>query len=139
MSVPRVFSTDGISPYDQVEWDLRSAEIKDERGKVIFQQLDCEIPKAWSQLATNVVVSKYFYGEVNTPERENSVRDLVDRVTRTISDWGREDGYFATKRRCRPVLRRAVGPLREPVRVVQLAGLVQRRAVPSPRDRGAGE
>ena len=97
MAVPRVFSTDGVSPYDQVEWDLRSAEIKDERGKFIFQQTDCEIPKAWSQLATNVVVSKYFYGEINTPERENSVRDLVDRVTRTISDWGREDGYFATR------------------------------------------
>ncbi len=97
MVVPRVFSTDGVSPYDQVEWELRSAEIKDERGKFIFQQTDCEIPKVWSQLATNVVVSKYFYGEINTPERENSVRDLVDRVTRTISDWGREDGYFATR------------------------------------------
>ncbi len=97
MTVPRVFSTEGVSPYDQVEWELRSAEIKDERGKLIFQQTDCEIPKAWSQLATNVVVSKYFYGEINTPERENSVRDLVDRVTRTISDWGREDGYFATR------------------------------------------
>ena len=97
MAVPRVFSTDGISPYDQVEWDLRSAAIKDERGKVIFEQHNCEIPKAWSQLATNVVVSKYFYGENGTPERENSVRDLVDRVSRTIADWGREDGYFATK------------------------------------------
>ena len=97
MVVPRVFSNEGISPYDEVEWDLRSAEIKDERGKVIFQQVDCEIPKSWSQLATNVVVSKYFYGEVGTPEREHSVRDLVDRVTRTIADWGRADGYFATQ------------------------------------------
>ena len=96
MSVPRVFSKPGVSPYDQVEWDLRTAAIKDERGKVIFEQTNCEIPKAWSQLATNVVVSKYFYGEVNTPERETSVRHLVDRVTKTISDWGREDGYFAT-------------------------------------------
>ena len=96
MVVPRVFSTEGVSPYDQVDWDLRTAEIKDERGRVIFQQTDCEIPKAWSQLATNVVASKYFYGEINTPERETSVRQLVDRVTRTIADWGREDGYFAT-------------------------------------------
>jgi len=96
MIVPRVFSTEGVSPYDQVEWDLRMAEIKDEKGRVIFQQKDCEIPRAWSQLATNVVVSKYFYGEIDTPERESSVRDLVDRVTRTIADWGREDGYFAT-------------------------------------------
>ncbi len=97
MVIPRVFSTEGVSPYDQVEWDLKTAEIKDEKGRVIFQQKDCEIPGAWSQLATNVVISKYFYGEINTPEREHSVRDLVDRVTRTIADWGREDGYFASR------------------------------------------
>jgi ribonucleoside-diphosphate reductase alpha chain len=96
MVVPRRFSTEGVSPYDQVEWDLRTAEIKDERGKAIFQQHNCEIPKSWSQLATNVVASKYFYGEMGTSERETSVHQLVDRVTRTIADWGREDGYFAT-------------------------------------------
>ncbi|MHC5539051.1 vitamin B12-dependent ribonucleotide reductase, partial [Singulisphaera rosea] len=96
MAVPRVFSTEGVNPFDLVDWDLRTAEIKDERGRVLFQQTGCEIPKSWSQLATNVVVSKYFYGEVNTPERETSVRQLVDRVSRTISDWGREDGYFAS-------------------------------------------
>jgi len=96
MAVPRVFSTEGVSPYDQVDWELRTAAIKDERGRVIFEQAGCEVPKAWSQLATNVVVSKYFYGEVNTPERETSARHLVDRVTRTIADWGREDGYFAS-------------------------------------------
>lgn len=96
MVVPRVFSTEGVDPFDQVDWELRTAEIKDERGRVIFQQTECEIPKAWSQLATNVVASKYFYGEINTPERETSVRQLVNRVTRTLSDWGREDGYFAT-------------------------------------------
>ncbi len=96
MSVPRVFSTEGVNPFDQVDWELRTAEIKDERGRVLFQQTGCEIPKSWSQLATNVVVSKYFYGEINTPERETSVRQLVDRVTRTLADWGREDGYFAT-------------------------------------------
>ncbi len=96
MVVPRLFSTEGVSPYEQVEWDLRAAEIKDERGRVIFQQLNCEIPKSWSQLATNVVASKYFYGENGTSERETSVQQLVDRVTRTIADWGRADGYFAT-------------------------------------------
>src|SRR3954471_3918453 len=74
MAVPRVFSTEGVSPYDQVEWDLRAAEIKDERGKIIFRQPDCEIPRAWSQLATIVVASKYFYGENGTSEREHSVR-----------------------------------------------------------------
>jgi ribonucleoside-diphosphate reductase alpha chain len=96
MAVPRVFSIEGVSPFDRVEWDLRTAEIKDERGRLIFQQTGCEVPRTWSQLATNVVASKYFYGEINTPERETSVRQLVNRVTRTIADWGREDGYFAT-------------------------------------------
>ena len=103
MRIPRVFSREGTSPYDQVDWDLRTAEIKDERGRVIFQQVDCEIPRTWSQLATNVVSSKYFYGDVTSGngspsegKREYSVRQLVDRVTRTIADWGKEDGYFAT-------------------------------------------
>ena len=97
MAVPRVFSTEGVNPFSQVDWDLRTAEIKDDRGRVLFQQTNCEIPRAWSLLATNVVVSKYFYGEINTPERETSVRQLVHRVTRTIADWGRDDGYFATE------------------------------------------
>jgi ribonucleoside-diphosphate reductase alpha chain len=97
LEIPRIFSTEGVSPFDRVEWDRRTAAIKDEKGRVLFEQTNCEIPRTWSQLATNVVVSKYFYGEVNTPERETSVRQLVDRVTRTIADWGREDGYFATE------------------------------------------
>ena len=96
MAIPRVFSTEGVSPFDLVEWDQRTAEIKDERGRVIFQQTNCEVPRSWTQLATNVVASKYFYGEINTAERETSVRQLVHRVTRTIADWGRDDGYFAT-------------------------------------------
>jgi ribonucleoside-diphosphate reductase alpha chain len=103
MEVPRIFSTEGTSPFDQVDWESRTAEIKDERGRVIFQQVDCEIPRTWSQLATNVVASKYFYGDVasgnGSPaegKREYSVRQLIDRVTRTIADWGKADGYFAT-------------------------------------------
>ncbi len=83
-------------PFDTVEWETRSAAIKDENGEVLFEQTDCEIPATWSQLATNVVVSKYFYGENGTPERETSVRQLIHRVTRTIADWGIADGYFAT-------------------------------------------
>lgn len=83
-------------PFDTVAWELRSAAIKDESGKVLFEQTDCEIPATWTQLATNVVVSKYFYGENGTPERERSVRQLIHRVTRTIADWGLEDGYFTT-------------------------------------------
>ncbi|MEK6234088.1 MAG: vitamin B12-dependent ribonucleotide reductase [Planctomycetales bacterium] len=89
--------TDAESPFDTVEWSQRSATIKDETGKALFEQNDCEIPASWTQLATNVVVSKYFYGEVGSPERETSVRQLVHRVSRSIADWGWEDGYFATE------------------------------------------
>ena len=83
-------------PFDTVDWETRSAAIKGENGEVLFEQNNCEVPTSWSQLATNVIVSKYFYGEVDTDEREYSVRQLVHRVTRTIADWGIEDGYFAT-------------------------------------------
>ncbi len=91
----RFCPTDG-DPFETVQWDLRTAAIKGENGEVLFEQTDCEVPASWSQLATNVVVSKYFYGEVNTPEREHSVRQLIHRVSRTITDWGMEDGYFAS-------------------------------------------
>src|SRR5262245_28011068 len=103
MVVPREFSTEGVSPYDQVVWEMRTAAIKDERGRVIFEQTNCEIPATWSQLATNVVVSKYYYGDIAhgtdpaTGGRESSVRQLIDRVARTIADWGKQDGYFATE------------------------------------------
>jgi ribonucleoside-diphosphate reductase alpha chain len=88
--------TDVADPFDTVQWDLRSAQIKDENGKLMFEQKDAEVPAFWTQLATNVVVSKYFYGENGTPERERSVRQLIHRVTRTIADWGKADGYFAS-------------------------------------------
>jgi len=85
------------SPFDTTQWELRSAAIKDESGKALFEQTDCEIPVKWSQLATNVVVSKYFYGDPKRGnERERSVRQLIHRVSRTIADWGLEDGYFDT-------------------------------------------
>jgi len=93
--IERTFSTDGINPFDQVKWEKRTAEITDDRGKVVFKQKDVEVPEFWSQLATKVVVSKYFYGEQNTPERESSVRQLIHRVCRTIADWGVKDGYFS--------------------------------------------
>ncbi|NLX98555.1 MAG: vitamin B12-dependent ribonucleotide reductase [Rhodopirellula sp.] len=83
-------------PFDTVKWDIRSATIKGEGGEVVFEQTDCEIPATWSQLATNIVASKYFYGELGTSEREKSVRQLIHRVCRTIADWGSQDGYFAT-------------------------------------------
>ncbi len=89
--------TDVADPFDTIEWKSVSAAIKDESGKVMFEQTDCEVPATWSQLASNVVVSKYFYGENGTTERENSVRQLINRVTRTIADWGKADGYFASE------------------------------------------
>jgi ribonucleoside-diphosphate reductase alpha chain len=95
MRVQRVFSDANIKPFDQVEWEKRTAEITDDAGKVIFKQENVEVPKAWSILATKVVVSKYFYGELNTAERETSVRQLIHRICRTMADWGIKDGYFS--------------------------------------------
>src|SRR3954453_21667173 len=95
LKLERVFSNAKISPFDQLEWDKRTAEITDDSGKVIFKQENVEVPKSWSVLATKVVVSKYFYGEQNTPERETSVRQLIHRVCRTSADWGVKDGYFS--------------------------------------------
>ena len=91
---PTFCPVDVDSPFDTTEWELRTAAIKGENGQVLFEQAACEIPAAWSQLATNVVVSKYFYGEIHTAEREHSVKQLVHRVARTITDWGVADGYF---------------------------------------------
>lgn len=97
LKVKQEFCPAGVlDPFTTAEWETRSAAIKDESGGILFEQDNCEIPTTWSQLATNVIVSKYFYGEVGTPEREYSVRQLVHRVTRTITDWGMEDGYFAS-------------------------------------------
>jgi ribonucleoside-diphosphate reductase alpha chain len=94
LSIDRVFSDPNVKPFDQIEWEKRTAEITDDSGKVIFKQENVEVPKSWSILATKVVVSKYFYGEQHTAERETSVRQLIHRVCRTIADWGVIDGYF---------------------------------------------
>src|SRR6185295_5256928 len=95
LKVQRVFSNAKVKPFDQLEWDKRTAEITDDSGKVIFKQDNVEVPKSWSVLATKVVVSKYFYGEQNTSERETSVRQPIHRISRTIADWGIADGYFS--------------------------------------------
>ncbi len=97
MQIEPCFCPVGVDPFDTVEWEERTAAIKDENGKVLFEQTRCLVPKDWSALATNVVVSKYFYGEHGTPERESSVQQVIHRVARTIADWGTEDGYFASK------------------------------------------
>jgi ribonucleoside-diphosphate reductase alpha chain len=90
------FASPGVSPFDEIKWEKRSAKINSDSGEVIFEQKDVEVPASWSQLATNVVVSKYFYGDAEKGERENSVRMLVDRVCRTIANRGKKDGYFAS-------------------------------------------
>ena len=97
MSIPSRFCPPDTDPFTTVDWDYRTAAIKDENGKVLFEQTNCEIPANWSALATNVVVSKYFYGEHGTPERETSVKQVIHRVARTIADWGISGGYFASR------------------------------------------
>ena len=92
----RLFTKPGVSPYDEVEWDLRTAQITDSHGGIIFEQKDVEVPKDWSMTATNIVASKYLHGKINTPERETGVRQLVTRVAETIRDWGTAQGYFRT-------------------------------------------
>jgi len=93
----RYLTKSGVHPFDQIEWELRTAVITNEKGEKIFEQKDVEIPKSWSMTATNVVVSKYFHGTLGTPEREHSVKQLIERVARTIYTWGLESGYFAAQ------------------------------------------
>jgi ribonucleoside-diphosphate reductase alpha chain len=95
--VERRWTVAGVDPFDAVEWDYRTAAITGEKGETVFEQRDVEVPRFWSQLATNVVVSKYFRGHLGDPAREHSVKQLIGRVVGTISGWGREQGYFASE------------------------------------------
>ena len=97
LTFPRFFTEAGVDPFDEVEWEIRSALIGNERGEMVFEQRDVEIPKSWSQQATNIVVSKYFRGQVGTPERERSVKQLIGRVVDTITLWARSNKYFASE------------------------------------------
>jgi ribonucleoside-diphosphate reductase alpha chain len=92
----RFFTKLGVSPYDEVEWERRTAAITDAQGNVIFEQKDVEVPKDWSMTATNIVASKYLHGPLGTPERESGVRALITRVAETIRNWGLDQGYFKT-------------------------------------------
>jgi ribonucleoside-diphosphate reductase alpha chain len=96
LTFPRFFTQAGVDPFDEVEWELRDAIIGNERGQVVFEQRDVEIPKSWSQQATNIVVSKYFRGQMGSPERERSVKQLIGRVVTTLTEWARADKYFAS-------------------------------------------
>ncbi len=96
LTFTRVYSDPSVSPYDAIEWELRTAAITSEKGETIFEQKNVEVPKSWSQTATNIVVQKYFHGRLGTPERETSVRQLVERVAGTITGYGEKGGYFKT-------------------------------------------
>ena len=96
LTFPRFFTEAGVDPFDEVEWELRAALIGNERGELVFEQRDVEIPKFWSQQATNIVVSKYFRGQIGTPEREHSVKQLIGRVVNTITAWAKANKYFAS-------------------------------------------
>ena len=96
LAIERRFTREGVHPFDEIEWETRDALIPGKDGPA-FEQKDVEFPKFWSQMATNVVVSKYFRGHIGTPDRESSVRQLIGRVVRTMTAWGRDGGYFATE------------------------------------------
>src|SRR6195256_5653372 len=96
LSFCRFFTKPGVSPYDEVEWERRLAQITDAQGNVIFEQKDVEVPKDWSMTPANIVPSKYLHGHFGTPERETGVRQLVARVAETIRNWGLAQGYFKT-------------------------------------------
>ena len=90
----RRYTKPRVHPYDTVKWELRDATITDHNGQIIFEQKKVETPSFWSQTATNIVASKYFRGRLGTSERESSVRQLLDRVAKTIAKWGLKGGYF---------------------------------------------
>ena len=96
LTFERRWTRPGVHPYDEIQWEYRTAGISSETGKTVFEQKDVEVPSFWSQLATNVVVSKYFRGHVGTPEREHSVRQLIDRVVNSITAWAETQHYFAS-------------------------------------------
>ena len=92
--VKRLNTKPGINPFDEVDWDTRTATITNEKGDTVFEQKNVEVPLSWSEIATNVVSSKYFAGKIGTNDRETSIKQLIGRVSKTISDWGIKDGYF---------------------------------------------
>src|SRR4051794_40864754 len=95
LSVKRLFTQPGVHPFDQAEWEIRDARIG-HGDRVAFEQKDVEFPATWSQNSTNIVAQKYFRGQLESPTRERSVKQMIGRVAGTIADWGRERGYFAT-------------------------------------------
>lgn len=97
LTIKPLFTPDHIHPFDNITWEKRTALIVNEKKEIVFEQKDVEFPESWTQTAVNVVASKYFHGKLETPERESSVKQLIDRVASTIADWGKADGYFASE------------------------------------------
>ena len=134
LTFTRRFSRDGISPYDEVQWERRTASITDTKGNTIFEQKDVEVPVDWSMTATNIVASKYLHGQLGTPERETGVRQLVGRVVETVRDWGLAGGYFATAEDAAIFHDELAAHAAHAEGGLQLAGVVQRGLRPA----GAG-
>ena len=124
--VRRYFTIPGRDPFEEIEWEMRDAFIPG-KDKPAFEQKGVEFPKFWSQTATNIVAQKYFRGRLGSPEREWSVRQMIGRVVSTIGGWGRAGRVLRRRGRGRDLRGRAEGDPRQPARVFQLAGLVQRR------------
>src|SRR5688500_15602787 len=95
LAIERRFTSPRVHPFDEIEWEIRGALIGDPANPA-FEQREIEFPKSWSQNATNIVAQRYFHGQVGTPKRERSVKQMVGRVAGTIAGWGREGGYFAS-------------------------------------------
>ena len=128
LGLGRLFTSPGVDPYDEVVWERRDARITNWKdGAVAFEQLGVEFPVGWSVNATNIVAQKYFRGTLGTPERESSLRQVVDRVVDTITTWGREGGYFADEDEAAGVRSRAEVHPRHPAGGVQQPGVVQHR------------
>ncbi len=134
LTFARRFSREGVSPYDEVQWERRTASITDTKGNTIFEQKDVEVPVDWSMTATNIVASKYLHGQMGTPERETGVRQLVARVAETVRDWGMAGRLFCHGAGCRDLPRRAGAHAADAEGGVQFAGVVQRGLRPA----GAG-
>jgi ribonucleoside-diphosphate reductase alpha chain len=97
LTFKRFFTKKGVHPFSEIEWEKRTASITNEKGEIIFEQKDVEVPKPWSMTATNIVVSKYFHGKLGTPDRETSVKQIIDRVARTMTEWGWKGKYFSSE------------------------------------------
>ena len=126
LGVRRYFTIPGRDPFDEIEWEIRDAVIPGRNGPA-FEQRGVEFPKFWSQTATNIVAQKYFRGRLSSPERESSVKQMIGRVVDTAVIWGKQGGYFADDEEADDLRGRAEGDPRQPVRLVQQPGLVQRR------------